>query len=49
MGTQYNELGRILLSVHDPSLPTVGPLHRRSVQEADVSGPDELNVENADD
>lgn len=37
IGYQYNELARILLSVHDPGLPTVGPLRRRVVQEADVS------------
>ncbi|KAJ5989767.1 hypothetical protein N7499_010300 [Penicillium canescens] len=35
IGNQYNDLARILLSVHDPSVPTVGPLRRRLVQEAD--------------
>ncbi|KAJ5769763.1 uncharacterized protein N7511_001814 [Penicillium nucicola] len=35
IGNQYNDLARILLSVHDPNLPTVGPLRRRLVQEAD--------------
>jgi hypothetical protein len=37
IGNQYNELARILLSVHNPGHPTVGPLRRRFVQEADVS------------
>lgn len=36
IGNQYNELARILLSVHNPGLPTVGPLRRRFAQEADV-------------
>ncbi|KAJ5751192.1 hypothetical protein N7533_008220 [Penicillium manginii] len=35
IGNQYNELARILLSVHNPGHPTVGPLRRRFVQEAD--------------
>ncbi|KAJ5787903.1 hypothetical protein N7457_002893 [Penicillium paradoxum] len=35
IGNQYNDLAQILLSVHDPSLPTVGPLRPRLVQEAD--------------
>ncbi|KAJ5086160.1 hypothetical protein N7532_010931 [Penicillium argentinense] len=35
IGNQYNELARILLSVHNPGLPTVGPLRRRFAQEAD--------------
>lgn len=38
IGNQYTDLARILLAVHDPSLPTVGPLRRRLIQEADVSG-----------
>ena len=37
IGNQYIDLAQILLSVHDPTLPTVGPLHRRLIQEADVS------------
>lgn len=37
IGNQYNELARILLLVHNPGHPTVGPLRRRFVQEADVS------------
>ncbi|KAF3394420.1 hypothetical protein F1880_004883, partial [Penicillium rolfsii] len=35
IGYQYNELARILLFVHDPSLPTVGPLRKRLLREAD--------------
>ncbi|KAJ5718857.1 transcriptional regulator family: Fungal Specific TF [Penicillium malachiteum] len=35
IGNQYAELARILLAVHDPTIPTVGPLRRRVVQEAD--------------
>ncbi|KAK9857383.1 hypothetical protein MYU51_020767 [Penicillium brevicompactum] len=35
IGNQYTDLARILLAVHDPSLPTVGPLRRRLIQEAD--------------
>ncbi|CAI7594640.1 unnamed protein product [Penicillium glandicola] len=35
IGNQYIGLAQILLSVHDPSLPTVGPLRRRLIQEAD--------------
>ncbi|KAJ5571478.1 transcriptional regulator family: Fungal Specific TF [Penicillium sp. DV-2018c] len=35
IGNQYNHLAHILLLVHDPSLPTIGPLRRRLVQEAD--------------
>ncbi|KAJ5106123.1 hypothetical protein N7456_002798 [Penicillium angulare] len=35
IGNQYITLAGILLSVHDPSIPTVGPLRRRLVQEAD--------------
>ncbi|KAJ5897192.1 hypothetical protein N7504_007480 [Penicillium tannophilum] len=34
-GNQYNELARVLLSVHNPGIPTVGPLRRRFVEEAD--------------
>lgn len=37
IGTQYNELAQILLHVQDPSLPAVGPFHRRHAQETDVS------------
>lgn len=37
IGNQYNELARILLSVHNPGIPTVGPLRRRFAEEADVS------------
>ncbi len=39
IGYQYNELAKILLLVHDPGLPTVGPLRRRFAREADVSVP----------
>ncbi|KAJ5278598.1 sugar transporter [Penicillium angulare] len=35
IGNQYITLAGILLSVHDPSIPTVGPSRRRLVQEAD--------------
>ncbi|KAJ5964962.1 transcriptional regulator family: Fungal Specific TF [Penicillium vulpinum] len=35
IGNQYIDLAQILLSVHDPNLPTVGPLRRRLIQEAD--------------
>ncbi|KAJ5342753.1 transcriptional regulator family: Fungal Specific TF [Penicillium brevicompactum] len=35
IGNQYTDLARILLAVHDPSLPTVGPLRRRLIREAD--------------
>ncbi|KGO66152.1 Glycoside hydrolase, family 71 [Penicillium expansum] len=35
IGNQYIDLAQILLSVHDPTLPTVGPLRRRLIQEAD--------------
>ncbi|CAG8058812.1 unnamed protein product [Penicillium olsonii] len=35
IGNQYTDLARILLAVHDPTLPTVGPLRRRLIQEAD--------------
>jgi hypothetical protein len=38
IGNQYTDLAQILLAVHDPSLPTVGPLRRRLIQDADVSG-----------
>lgn len=37
IGNQYNELARILLSVHNPGIPTVGPLRKRFAEEADVS------------
>lgn len=39
IGNQYIDLAQILLSVHDPTLPTVGPLRRGLIQEADVSVP----------
>ncbi|KAJ5444530.1 uncharacterized protein N7458_008402 [Penicillium daleae] len=35
IGYQYHELAKILLFVHDPGLPTVGPLRRRLAKEAD--------------
>ncbi|CDM27176.1 transcriptional regulator family: Fungal Specific TF [Penicillium roqueforti] len=35
IGNQYIDLAQILLSVHDPTLPTVGPLRRGLIQEAD--------------
>ncbi|KAJ5855371.1 uncharacterized protein N7529_009315 [Penicillium soppii] len=35
IGNQYTDLAQILLAVHDPSLPTVGPLRRRLIQDAD--------------
>ncbi|KZN90235.1 hypothetical protein EN45_003510 [Penicillium chrysogenum] len=35
IGNQYIDLAQILLSVHDPTLPTVGPLRTRLIQEAD--------------
>ncbi|CAG8333477.1 unnamed protein product [Penicillium salamii] len=35
IGNQYTDLARILLAVHDPTLPTVGPLRRRLIQDAD--------------
>ncbi|KAJ5688538.1 hypothetical protein N7462_002930 [Penicillium macrosclerotiorum] len=35
IGNQYHELAKILLCVHDPGIPTVGPLRRRFAQEAD--------------
>ncbi|KAJ5657070.1 hypothetical protein N7507_009020 [Penicillium longicatenatum] len=37
IGNQYNELARVLLSVHNPGIPTVGYLRRRLAAEADVS------------
>ncbi|CAI7641858.1 unnamed protein product [Penicillium viridicatum] len=35
IGNQYIDLAQILLSVYDPTLPTVGPLRRHLIQEAD--------------
>ncbi|KAJ5807913.1 hypothetical protein N7474_009182, partial [Penicillium riverlandense] len=35
IGNQYNHLARILLHVHDPNLPTIGPLRRRFIQKTD--------------
>ncbi|KAJ5803641.1 uncharacterized protein N7503_006091 [Penicillium pulvis] len=35
IGNQYNELARVLLSVHNPGIPTFGPMRRRLVEEAD--------------
>ncbi|KAJ5139463.1 transcriptional regulator family: Fungal Specific TF [Penicillium atrosanguineum] len=35
IGYQYNKLAKILLSVHDPELPTVGPLRKRVARQVD--------------
>lgn len=37
IGNQYNSLARILLLVHDPTIPTVGPLRRTAMERVDVS------------
>ncbi|KAL1984894.1 hypothetical protein VTN96DRAFT_8553 [Rasamsonia emersonii] len=35
IGNQYNSLARILLLVHDPTIPTVGPLRRTAMERVD--------------
>ena len=35
MGMQYNKLAHVLLAVHDPTLPTLGPSHKKSRQGVD--------------
>ncbi|KAF2016400.1 hypothetical protein BU24DRAFT_433422 [Aaosphaeria arxii CBS 175.79] len=35
MGTQYNTLARVLLVVHNPTIPQLGPSHKQSRQNVD--------------
>ncbi|KAL0253111.1 hypothetical protein SLS55_010562 [Diplodia seriata] len=37
MGSAYAVLARLLLVVHDPTVPTIGPLRRQAIKEIDVS------------
>jgi hypothetical protein len=37
MGKQYNILAHLLLVIHDPTIPQLGPSHRQSRQVVDVS------------
>jgi hypothetical protein len=37
MGRQYNILARVLLVVHDPTIPQLGPAHKKAKMEVDVS------------
>lgn len=37
MGFAYIVLARLLLVVHDPTVPTLGPQRRRAIAEIDVS------------
>lgn len=39
MGFAYIVLARLLLVVHDPTVPTLGPQRRRAIAEIDVSVP----------
>lgn len=36
MGKQYNTLAHVLLVVHDPTIPQLGPSHKQSRQVVDV-------------
>lgn len=36
IGNQYNLVAQILLQVHKSNFPTIGPLRKRLIQEADV-------------
>ena len=38
MGSQYNGLAHVLLVVHDPTIPQIGPSHKQSRRLVDVSG-----------
>jgi hypothetical protein len=37
MGKQYNTLAHMLLVVHDPTIPQLGPAHKQSRAVVDVS------------
>lgn len=37
MGKQYNTLAHMLLVVHDPTIPQLGPSHKQSRAVVDVS------------
>jgi hypothetical protein len=39
MGNQYNTLAHVLLVVHDPTIPQIGPSHKQSRQIVDVCIP----------
>jgi hypothetical protein len=46
MGKQYNTLAHLLLVVHDPTIPQLGPSHKQSRQVVDVRTPLRPNTKN---
>lgn len=43
MGNQYNTLAHMLLVVHDPTIPQLGPSHKQSRAVVDVRHPSSIS------